>query len=211
MAKNDAGTTKPLKYPQIRVKRLRGDEQIMDHERKPISTVLKFWQWAYSGLSDNITRGVLAEFLVANAVGAARGVRDPWATYDVQDPRGFGIEVKSSAYLQTWAHDALSRISFACPTTRAYDPSTNLLADESRHHAQIYVFALQSVQVQEDLDMLDASQWEFYVVPTWWLDAAGATRKSISLVTLRASTDFGKPVSYRALAARIGAVAGVAK
>lgn len=58
--------------------------------------------------------------------------------------------------------------------------------------------------------MLDASQWEFYVVPTWWLDAPEAGRRTISLATLHASKDFGKPVSYRTLAARIGNVAGLA-
>jgi len=207
MVDDDRTPTPGLKYPQISIKRRKGDEQFLDGEHKPISTVLKFWQWAYSGLSDNITRGVLAEFFVANAVGAARGVRDPWATYDIQDPRGFGIEVKSSAYLQTWAHDELSKITFSCRTTHAFDPATNELAIESRHHADVYVFALQTCQVQEDLDTLDVAQWEFYVVPTSWLDEPEGGRHSISLGTLKASERYGQPVSYRELKARIGEVA----
>ncbi len=211
MAKKDDAVPAPLKYPQITVPRLKGSEQVMDHEHKPISTVMKFWQWAYSGLSDNITRGVLAEFFVANAVGAAKGVRDPWANHDVEDPRGFGIEVKSTAYIQTWAHDAPARIAFDCPPTRAFDPTTNKHSPHASRHSPIYVFALQAMQDQEKLNMLDASQWEFYVVPTWWLDAPEPGRRSISLETLRASKDFGKPVSYRTLAACIGKVAGLAE
>ena len=210
MTDKDPKSDAPLKYPQIRVPRLKGSEQVMDHEHKPISTVLKFWQWAYSGLSDNITRGVLAEFFVANAVGAARGVRDPWATHDVEDPRGFGIEVKSTAYIQTWAHDAPARVAFDCPRTRAFDPTTNKVASHPGRHSPIYVLALQAMQDQEKFNMLDVAQWEFYVVPTWWIDAPEPGRHSISLATLRASNDFGKPVSYRGLAARIGVVAGLA-
>jgi hypothetical protein len=209
MAKDGVAGPAPLKYPQIKVPRLKGSEQLMDHERKPISTVLKFWQWAYSGLSDNITRGVLAEFLVASAVGATKGVRDPWAAHDVEDPRGFGIEVKSTAYIQTWAHAERSQIAFDCAPTRVFNPETNKVAPLPGRHSPIYVFALQAMKDQAKLDMLDSSQWEFYVVPTWWIDTPAAGRRNISLETLRASAQFGEPVSYRHLAARVGVVAGL--
>jgi len=33
------------------------------------ATAVDFWRWAFSDLRDNIVRGVLAEFLVAAAVG----------------------------------------------------------------------------------------------------------------------------------------------
>ena len=33
------------------------------------ATVADFWRWAFSDLRDNTTRGILAEFLVAKAVG----------------------------------------------------------------------------------------------------------------------------------------------
>jgi hypothetical protein len=43
---------------------------------------------------------VLAEFLVASAVGATNRPREPGAESDVLHPTGIGIEVKSAAYIQ---------------------------------------------------------------------------------------------------------------
>src|SRR5262252_1100889 len=61
-----------------------------------------FWRWAFSDLVSNVTRSTLAEFLVATAVGDSRPVREEWADFDVLTPAGVRVEVKSSAYLQTW-------------------------------------------------------------------------------------------------------------
>lgn len=60
-----------------------------------------------SDLRTNNVRGYVAEFLVAQAVGAdaARVEWDPW---DVAAPDGTRIEVKSSGYLQAWAQTRLS-------------------------------------------------------------------------------------------------------
>ena len=47
-------------------------------------------------------RGVVAEYLVAQALGVAGGVREEWAPYDVDAPGGIRVEVKSAAYIQSW-------------------------------------------------------------------------------------------------------------
>lgn len=47
--------------------------------------------------------GMLAEFLVAEALGAATRPRSEWDAYDVVTPDGIRVEVKSSAYVQAWA------------------------------------------------------------------------------------------------------------
>jgi hypothetical protein len=44
----------------------------------------EFWQWAFSDLQENITRGVLAEFLVAKALGISLLVRQTWDDYGAQ-------------------------------------------------------------------------------------------------------------------------------
>ena len=55
----------------IQAERKRGDEQI-HHSGQPIgSTVGDYWQWACSDLLMNTERGVLAEYLVALALGVA--------------------------------------------------------------------------------------------------------------------------------------------
>ena len=132
--------------------------------------LLGFWKWSVSDLVSNATRGRLAEYIIATAIGAADGVRDEWAAYDLLDPRGISIEVKSAAYIQTWHQDRLSTISFNCAPSFAWDPETNRQSDVKRRQAEVYVFALLAHQHQATLDPLDVAQWEFYVVPTVTLD-----------------------------------------
>lgn len=162
-----------------------------------------FWEWSVSDVVSNATRGRLAEYIIAQAVGAADGVRDEWAAYDLHDPRGISIEVKSAAYIQSWHQDRFSTITFNCPKSRAWDPETNRQSDVQSRQAEVYVFALLAHKDQATLDPFDLSQWEFYVVPTVWLDERKRSQHSISLKSLRAL--HGDPVSFSELRSAIGA------
>ncbi|TFD36626.1 hypothetical protein E3T37_13455 [Cryobacterium sp. TMT2-10] len=65
------------------------------------ATVSDFWQFAMGDLRMNNARGYLAEFIVGRALGLNHAQRVEWDAYDIL----FGditIEVKSSAYLQSW-------------------------------------------------------------------------------------------------------------
>lgn len=79
-----------------------GLEPIYDDKGKQISSVLEFWQWAYSDIIGNIERGHFAEYLVARALDAAKDTRVEWDKYDVLTNDDISIEVKSSGYVQTW-------------------------------------------------------------------------------------------------------------
>ncbi len=87
--------------------------------------LLGFWRWSASDVVSNATRGRLAEYIIAKAIGAANDVRDEWAAYDLLDPRGISIEVKSAAYIQSWHQNRFSTISFNYPKTHAWDSGTN--------------------------------------------------------------------------------------
>jgi hypothetical protein len=63
---------------------------------------LEFWKWAFSDFLSNALRGVLAEFIVAKAMDCTDVQRTEWDAYDVITSDGIKIEVKSSAYLQSW-------------------------------------------------------------------------------------------------------------
>ena len=167
--------------------------------------LLGFWKWSVSDLVSNATRGRLAEYIVATAIGAADGVRDEWAAYDLLDPRGISIEVKSAAYIQTWHQDRLSTISFNCAPSFAWDPETNRQSDVKRRQAEVYVFALLAHQHQATLDPLDVAQWEFFVVPTVTLDRRERSQHSVTLGSLRAL--HGPPVGYAGLKDAIAAAA----
>lgn len=166
-----------------------------------------FWEWSVSDVVSNTTRGRLAEYLIAQAIGAADGVRDEWAAYDLLDPRGYTVEVKSAAYIQSWYQERISTISFNCRKSLAWDPETNKQSTVPRRQAEVYVFALLAHQDQATLDPFDLSQWEFYVVPTIDLDERERSQHSITLKSLRAM--HGDPVDFAWLAdaiARAGEV-----
>jgi hypothetical protein len=194
-------------FGRIPRERRSGSEPFCDGDCPLGFDLLGFWQWSSSNVVSNATRGVLAEYLVARAIGAADGVRDEWAAYDLHDPRNISIEVKSAAYLQSWHQDRLSAISFNCARSLGWDAETNQQNTEKRRHAQVYVFALLAHQDQTTLNPLDVSQWEFYVVPTAVLDRRERSQQSITLPSLRAL--HGEPVEYSWLERAIGEAAAV--
>ena len=162
-------------------------------------TVNDYWSWGYSDLRQNVDRGILAEFLVASAVGDERRVRYGWDDFDVLHPSGTKIEVKSSAYLQSWKQKKLSTISFSGLKARAHDPDTLELEGEPSYRADVFVFAVQCCQAPEAYDMLDLNSWEFVVVPVQVL--RDLDQKSISLSRLK-SLGF-EPVTYSQLKSSI--------
>ena len=149
--------------------------------------LLDFWQWSASDLVSNATRGRLAEFIVASALGLASGVRDEWDPFDLITPAGLKIEVKSSAYLQTWKQSRLSSIVFATPKTRAWDPQTARLQLEPVRQAHVYIFALLAHrEAKASLDPMNLDQWHFFIVPTHVLDGRPRSQHSITLKSLQA-------------------------
>jgi hypothetical protein len=142
------------------VERLTGSEAFSDINL----TVLDFWRWAFSDLRTNIVRGVLAEFLVATAVGDPSPLRNAWDNFDVTTPSGIRVEVKSSAYLQSWNQRRVSNIVFTGLTGRSWLAETNLLSDERELRADVYVFAIHTCREPEQYDALDMKYWEFRVL-----------------------------------------------
>ncbi len=182
----------------IDLKRREGHEPFHVEGRALAFDLLSFWQWSSSDVVSNATRGVLAEYLVAQALGvAADSIREEWAPYDLKALDGTRIEVKSAAYIQSWHQDKLSRITFRVPKTHAWNKDTNRQSKTARYQADVYVFALLAHTDQRTLDPLNASQWEFFVVPTTSLDLRKRSQHSIALPSLR--TLSGESVNYSRL------------
>lgn len=82
-------------------RRLCGSERLTFNGKKLALTVSDFWQWNLSDLVSNLTRGRLAEFIVAHALGidVLEGVRNEWDAFDLITTDRVKVEVKSSAYL----------------------------------------------------------------------------------------------------------------
>lgn len=161
-----------------------------------------FWQWACSDINGNALRGLVAEYLVGRAVGGDGGVRTEWHAYDVVTSSGLKVEVKTSAYLQTWKQEKLSAISFDIAPKRGWDAATNTMADTASRSANVYVFAVHSHKDKATLDPLDADQWEFYVLPAAVLDERVPGQKTIALSSLLKLRP--KKVGFDGLADAIG-------
>jgi len=165
--------------------RKEGRESFHSNGRQLNFDLLSYWQWSASDLVSNATRGIVAEYIVARALGLAeKGVRDEWAAYDLETPSGIKIEVKSAAYLQSWHQERLSPVKFVVPKTRAWDADTNTQSQESKRQADVYVFALLVHTDKETVDPLNIDQWHFYVLPTAVLDARKRSQHSITLKSL---------------------------
>jgi hypothetical protein len=175
---------------------LSGDEAFVG---TPLS-VSNFWRWGFSDLRENIVRGILAEFLVARAVGDPSTLRHAWDNFDVTTQSGIKVEVKSSAYLQSWRQRQHSRITFAGLTGREYSYEANELAAEPSLRADVYVFALNTCREPDQYDVLDTRVWEFYVLPVKVLQDNGSPG-SVSMAFL--SRIGSTPVAYDALAKAI--------
>lgn len=172
---------------RIKAQRLDGSEPFRLGDRALPFNVLEFWRWSASDLVSNATRGRLAEFIVASALGIdTSGVRDEWAAYDLDMPPGIKVEVKSCAYLQSWNQSRLSPIQFTIRPSRAWNPETNQQAPLPSRSAHVYVFALLSHPDKATLNPLSLSQWEFYVLPTTVLNERKRSQHSITLASLRA-------------------------
>jgi hypothetical protein len=170
-------------FPRLPVKRKSGDERFHHSGQALGFTLHQFWQWFASDLANNVIRGVLAEYIVAHALGVANGLRESWAPYDLLS-EGIKIEVKSAAYLQSWYHAGYSKIEFSIGPTKEYNPDTNKLAKESKRQADIYVFCLLNHKDKETLDPLDLDQWEFYILPASVLNEKILLQKKIGLASL---------------------------
>jgi hypothetical protein len=147
-------------------------------------TVGDFWRWAYSDVRSNRNRSIFAEYMVGVALGVVDKPRVEWDSVDLVY-HDFKIEVKSSAYCQSWFQKKLSTIRFSINKAIFWNSSTGANEGEATRSAGIYVFCLYPERDKSKTDVLDVSAWEFYVVPTEILNREFAASKSISLTAVK--------------------------
>jgi len=148
------------------------------------TTIADYWSWAYSDVMTNANRSVLAEFIVASALGVTDRPRVEWDAYDLEY-RGKKIEVKCSAYLQSWAQKRPSKIIFDIAKKRTLYTDTNTYSDVPIRPADCYVFCLFKEQDPAKADVLDLDQWKFYVVSTEKIEKKFGDQKTVGLNTIQ--------------------------
>lgn len=190
----------------LNVKRKLGSEFFHNNTNNLDFGLLEFWQWSSSNLVNNTLRGKLAEFLVAKALHIAIDCRSEWDSYDLLfdiEGKTFRIEVKSSAYLQSWDQTRYSTPKFSIAAARCWNASTNTYSSTLYRCADLYVFSFLKHRDKATVDPLDVSQWEFFVAKTTFLNEKWPNRKSVSLDALYQSGL--KPFSFEGLARAVHA------
>ncbi|MDT3700847.1 MAG: hypothetical protein RO469_15670 [Thermincola sp.] len=164
--------------------KLTGNEQFMNDDISIGFLLSDFWSWNSSDLLNNTLRGALAEFIVTIAldVDTNATIREDWSAYDLLYNE-CKIEIKSSAYLQSWNDNMISKINFSIRPTRAWSP-TEGYEDEVKRQSDIYIFCLFACTDREKANPLLLNQWEFYALRTKVFDEKCPNQKSISLQSL---------------------------
>jgi hypothetical protein len=146
----------------------------------------EFQDWAFGNTLENTTRGRLAEYIVAKALNVVSDQRVEWDHVDVEF-HGYSIEVKASAYLQSWYQKAPSKITFdIAPRSWWWDRQSNEVEKlpSPKRLADIYVFCVFNATERDRADPQDTSQWDFFVVSTSRMNNLLGGQKKASLTTI---------------------------
>ena len=144
-------------------------------------SVGEFWQWAFSDLRSNTTRGVLAEFIVARALGLPTSVRNAWDNYDLLALDQTKVEVKATGRAQSWDQKKSSPPLFTGLKARKWLDDTSYSPDQ-QFRADAYVFCLHTAEPGAPYDPLDLSLWKFRVLGR--SELVKLNQKSLGLSTL---------------------------
>lgn len=174
-------TRKECRFPAVESEMLSGCEGIKGTGLR----LIDYWAWGHSCLIDNTERGIFAEFLVHTAMNESVNARQNWKSYDVLSPEGIKIEVKASGYIQAWQQEKLSSVKFSIRPAHAWNPETNTYDDELSRDSDVYVFCLHKHREQDSINILDLSQWTFFVISTQTLQTAAGMQKTITLNRLK--------------------------
>ena len=167
--------------------------------------LVDFWRWSQSDLIENRNRGILAEFIVRQALEMKYPTRLEWDAFDLITDDGVKVEVKSAAYIQAWKQKRHSAIQFGIEPTRGLLEDNNYSEDKLRR-ADIYIFCLLGHMDQNTINPMNLDQWAFYILPSKILNERFPNQKSISLNVLK--TLACQECDYRQLRLRFLAVVG---
>ena len=180
---------------------MKGNEKFLSSGKELAFDFSDFWRFHYSNIYS--LHGEIAEFVVARALGIVEAQNAAyWTLWDITY-RNIRIEVKATAYFHLWNSDGKisRRRTFGIAAANgSYDPQKCGNTDFCRQN-DIYVFCLNQGETKESSYPLDMDKWEFYVVPTAFLNEHCANNKTISLGRIRS---FGfEAICYENLKAEI--------
>ncbi|MEO9892306.1 hypothetical protein [Aurantibacter sp.] len=169
--------------PEIVTKKKSGTELFQFNNENLNISLTQFWSWNQSNLIENRTRGLLAEFIVKNALEIKSEYRVEYANFDLITTEGLKLQIISAAYIQSWTQQKLSEIKFGIAPTIGSKENSNFDGIK-RRWADYYVFCVLNNKDQNTINPLDLSQWTFYVLKTEILNLFKQDQKTIGLNSL---------------------------
>ncbi len=164
-----------------------GNEEFTFDGKSTDMTLLDFWRWHYSEIY--VLQDVIAEFIVAKALGfkEAHNV-ESWTLYDI-DYRNIRVEVKETSYYHAWLGDEIAK-----ETSKRFDIHKAFTeykdnTSELKRQNDIYVFCLNTGLTKDESNPLELKNWEFYILPTDVINEKFGNVQSISLSRIRELTD----------------------
>jgi len=149
-------------------------------------------------LIENNLRGVFVEYLIVDILGLGWSVCDgSWNSWDIDGPNATRLEVKSSAYIQSWynwsvsqGREGISVPRFDIAERKSFwDGESEVEFKGLGRAAHLYIFALHAEKDPEVADHRVPEQWNFYIVKSETLPVG---QKSIGLSGIQ---KLSKPVS----------------
>lgn len=180
----------------MKKRRLSSDELIPG---LPGLRVGDYWAWAYSDIIENVQRGTYAEFLVGVALGLVDGVRIGYDNFDLTY-KGKRLEVRSSAYLQSWPQAKPSKLNFSVRKRIAWYPEQSAQSPVPLRSADCFVFCSYLETDAAKANVLDASAWEFVVALAATIDERFSDKAALNDALLKT---LGRPVRWEALRGRV--------
>ena len=147
-----------------------------------------FYRWAMGDLVDNRNRGIFAEWLVGQALGAIRDgeVRHEWDAYDLLYGE-IKVEVKASGLSQTFNPGQASNPRFDIEKKNwSWVAKTNeyIEHDPPKRFAHVYVFCLHEPGKADNENVRDLACWKFWVISKQALNDKLGDQKSVGPATL---------------------------
>ena len=200
MKQNSSSPVNPLDKQISDMKE--GHEEFFSQSSFSNIDVLAFWSWSSSNLLINTTRGVLAEFLVASSLNLTDDPRFVWSNYDLITQSKVKIEVKSASIYQAWKQKKPSPIKFTTAKKYQWEEETREYSNGPIRSAHIYVFC-----VFWGIEPLNLDNWDFYVLPTHYINEKYSDQKTVSLRSLEKEIPELRPLRFDELNSAINVVA----
>lgn len=162
-----------------------GNESFIYNNQDLDFNIKDFWSFQYSNIYS--LHGEIAEFIVARALGITEAQNSEyWTLWDITYGN-IKIEVKATAYFHLWNKDGNISKQRTFSIAKANGSYDSEIAGNSEFKRQndVYVFCLINGETMETSNPLDLDNWEFYVVPTTFLDENCGDNKTITLGRIR--------------------------